>query len=126
MSFRFCPVSKDGQLYFVDLTNPGVLQLLGERLISENQLEMHLISLQERLKKKELSDLMSSSEMIDQFGIHVFWVKRIRYGIIGLKCVCWFGRDEEERNIHHSFHFYRSMTDLIGFKKELKRFHIRD
>ena len=120
---RWCPVSKNGQLYFLDLTDPGVLELLGERELLFNQLEMRLVNLQERLMSEEYSERILSNEMIERFGIHAFWVKQIRSDSIGVKCVCWFGRDDNNKDIHHTFRFYQSIVDPEQFKQELMRFH---
>ena len=60
--------------------------------------------------------------MFERFGIHAFWVKQIRRDFIGVKCVCWFGRDEKNKDIQHAFRFYKSMVDVEQFKQELMRF----
>jgi len=120
-ALRWCPVTKDGLLFLYDLTNPEFLEELEERPIQEENMLTRLDHLQDKLAEEETRNLLLSMDMLEQFGIHVLGITEKKNGILGTKCVCWFGRNEQGEDISHSFYFYSKAKEKVAFREALDR-----
>lgn len=121
---QWCPVTKNGQLYMMDITHPEFLKAVGEPPIRKDNLKARLLALHRKMITAEFQELMLREDMIEQFGIHVFGITEISQGYFGTRCVCWFGWDEQG-DILETFCFYSNLEDPVAFREMLSRYEMK-
>ena len=118
--YRWCPITKMEQLYLLDLTDPEVLKMIGEKPIEEDNYVVRLHALHQRLTDSAFAERLLRSDVVERFGIHVFGVPAGPSGLFCIKCDFWFGLDGEGKDIRQTFRFGENRPDPKAFRDMLQ------